>query len=97
MYAAKAAQGQVPTIDLCKFINLLGAIDWSRKERTIPVSATVPGMRHIQAALAEAYAKGSCPIVDALRLCIGITPWETYYADCNWSRPFLQEFDQGNW
>lgn len=34
--AAKAARGQVPATDLNKFIDLLGTVDWSVKERMIP-------------------------------------------------------------
>lgn len=95
MYEAKSERGQVPTNVLSEFVNLLGAVDWSVDERTIPTPATIPGLRHLQEALAAAYAEGPCPIVDALRLCIGVTPWETYYAESEWARPFLQEFASG--
>ncbi|MFQ6547721.1 dimethylsulfonioproprionate lyase family protein [Aestuariibius sp. 2305UL40-4] len=95
MYALKAPNGQVPGAELGEFIDLLHAMDWSAEERPIPSPATITGLRHMQNALAAAYAEGPCPIVDALRLCIGVTPWETYYADSVWSQPFLHEFASG--
>lgn len=81
--------------ELREFIELLNAMDWSTEGRPIPSPATIPGLRHMQNAFAAAYAEGPCPIVDALRLCIGITPWETYYAASGWSQPFLHEFASG--
>ena len=95
MYASKADKGQVPADELREFIDLLHAIDWAPEERPIPSPATVPGLRHMPIALAAAYADGPCPIVDALRLCIGVTPWETYYAESAWSQPFLHKFASG--
>ena len=95
MYVGKASRGQVPATNLNAFIELLCAVDWSAEERTAPLPATIPGLRHLQDALAAAYAEGSCPIVDAMRLCIWVTPWETYYADSDWSRPFLHDFASG--
>lgn len=95
MYLVKAERGQVPASDLFEFVELLRAIDWSVEERQVSAASTIPGLRHLQNAIVAAYADGPCPIVDALRLCVGVTPWETYYADSNWSRPFLDEFASG--
>ncbi|NIA70053.1 cupin domain-containing protein [Pelagibius litoralis] len=95
MYVAKAERGYAPRQELDEFVTLLRAVDWSTDEQTMPPPAIVPGLRHLQGAIAGGYALGPCPIVDALRLCIGVTPWETYYAESDWSRPFLGDFASG--
>ena len=95
MYLAKQALGYAPADELEEFAGLLSAIDWRDDPVIRPPSGDVPGLRHLPSALSNAYEAGDCPVLDALRLCVGLTPWETYYARSEWSSPFVEDFASG--
>ncbi len=95
MYVAKAEQGYAPSEELEEFAGLLTSVDWAAAEPEYPPAGKVPGLRHLQTAIAAGYAAGDCPVLDALRLCVGLTPWETFYARTDWSQSFLDDFASG--
>jgi len=95
MYRDKSGRGYAPVDELEEFSGLLSAVDWSGDPATIPPCGDVPGLRHLPSALSAAYAAGDCPVLDALRLCVGLTPWETFYARSDWSGPFIDDFASG--
>ncbi|MCG8691310.1 MAG: dimethylsulfonioproprionate lyase family protein [Minwuiales bacterium] len=95
MYLAKLERLYAPREELEEFAGLLSAVDWSGDPVIAPPAGDVPGLRHIPAALSAAYEAGDCPVLDALRLCIGLTPWETFYSRSEWSSPFIDSFASG--
>lgn len=95
MYLSKLERHYAPGEELEEFAGLLSSIDWSEDPVIAPPSGDVPGLRHIPTALSAAYAAGDCPVLDALRLCIGLTPWETFYSKSEWSNPFIDNFASG--
>lgn len=95
MYLAKFERGYAPNEELEEFAGLLSSVDWSENPMIAPPRGDVPGLRHLPSALSAAYEAGDCPVLDALRLCVGITPWETFYARSEWSLPFIDDFASG--
>lgn len=95
MYLAKSKLGYAPSNEIEEFAGLLSAVDWSKDPVISPPCGDVPGLRHLPSALSAAYEAGDCPVLDALRLCVGLTPWETFYAKSEWSLPFLEDFASG--
>lgn len=95
MYLSKRERNYAPSEDLEEFAGLLSAVDWSGNPVIAPPPGDVPGLRHLPAALSAAYEAGDCPLLDALRLCIGLAPWETFYSRSAWSRPFIDNFASG--
>ena len=95
MYLAKSGLNYAAQAELEEFAGLLTAVDWSVEVQPAPPPGRVAGLRHLPNALAAAYAAGDCPVLDALRLCIGLTPWETYDARDAWAAPFLDDFVSG--
>ena len=90
-YRTKADEGAGPADALRSAAARLGDVDWTiGTDREVSV-ADVPALRHLPAALALMRDAESRAAADALRSCIGFAPWETFYAESDWARPFLGE------
>ena len=88
--------GYAPDGELEEFAGLLTTIDWNAQRQPHPPTATVPGLRHLTAAIANATRAGNCAVLKALRTCVGFVPWETFYVRTSWSAPFLDDFASAN-
>ena len=95
MYLAKRGRGYAPDAELEEFAQLLINVDWNTPRQPHPPLMPVPGLRHLPAAIANATHAGLCPVLEALRTCVGLVPWETFYAPTEWSTPFLNDFASG--
>ncbi len=95
MYMEKRGKGYAPDAELEEFAGLLTAVDWAVPQRPHPPARSVSGLAHLTPAIAAATRAGLCPVIEALRACIGLVPWETYYEHTDWSAPFLDHFASG--
>lgn len=59
------------------------------------VSEAPPGLRHIGAMLAEARDDRCRDLAEALAPLVGAAYWTRFYAEDDWTRPFLNEFANG--
>ena len=90
-YRTKADDGAGPADALRCAAARLDDVDWTaRADREAPIAA-VPALRHLPAALALVRDAGGRAAADALRSCVGVAPWGTFYAESDWARPFLGE------
>jgi quercetin dioxygenase-like cupin family protein len=90
-YRTKADNGLGPADALRCAAARLDDVDWTEHvDREVPTGA-VPALRHLPAALALLRDAEDQVAADALRSCVGVAPWETFYAESDWARPFLGE------
>jgi len=95
MYLEKRGNGYAPDAELEEFAGLLTAVDWTAPRRPHPPARSVSGLAHLSPAIAAATRSGLCPVLEALRACVGLVPWETYYERTAWSEQFLDNFASG--
>ena len=90
-YRAKARDGIEPPEALHTAATLLGRVDWSAVAGTDPPAQPVTALRHLPVVLALMAEGEDRAVGAALRSCLGFAPWQTFYADSDWSHPFLDE------
>lgn len=95
MLLDKRGQSTAIDADLEEFARLLTSLERDMPRQPRPPHHEVPGLRHLPTAIAAAVDAGVCPVLQALRACVGFVRWETFYADSEWSAPFLDDFASG--
>jgi|Cruoilmetagenom7_1024161.scaffolds.fasta_scaffold01462_17 quercetin dioxygenase-like cupin family protein len=90
-FRVKAGEGLRSSNALLTAANLLECVDWTASDELAPPIEPVQALRHLPAALDEMTKDATAEEQDVMRSVIGLAPWQTFYEDCAWSRPFINE------